>query len=323
MHPPEPVPGSRTKRILESDTAPAQAHAVEVTQTPPEGYLAIGTNGDLAGELPKPRDIRVVFLGTDTIAQTPEGRNSRVRYQRPALEELAASIRQHGVLQPLLVRPIVRKQTPNGTDPNTEASQPVYVVVAGNRRLRAARLAGLESVPCIIRVTDPDEAFILNVVENLQRRQLSGRERVRALVLLGGLTDESGRTFGVREISRRTGLATGTISTWLRIHHRPMLEEALDDERVDIGRAMTLVSAPDEYLPDLIERARSLSQQDLATEVAAVKGAGGVRVDVEIPADERHALAAYQALLLVERAPDTVRRLLVCVQQRVNELMAL
>jgi hypothetical protein len=53
------------------------------------------------------------------------------------------------------------------------------------------------------------EAFVLNVVENLQRRELSGRERVRALLLLAALTDESGRTLGVREISRRTGLATG------------------------------------------------------------------------------------------------------------------
>lgn len=308
--------------MLEAENAVAQAQAVQIaktqpTQTPPRGYPAIGE------ELPRPRDMRVVFLGTETLAPTPEGRNSRVRYHRPALEELAASIRQHGVLQPILVRPIVRRQTRNGTHPNTEASQPLYVVVAGNRRLRAARLAGLESVPCIIRVTDPDEAFILNVVENLQRRELSGRERVRAIVLLAGLTNEPGRTFGVREISRRTGLATGTISTWLRIHRRPMLEEALDEERVDIGRAMTLVSAPDEYLPDLIQRARSLSQQDLATEVAAAKAAGGVRVDVEMPPDERHALAAYQALLLIERAPDSVRRLLVCVQQRVNELMAL
>jgi len=82
------------------------------------------------------------------------------------------------------------------------------------------------------------------------------------------------------------------------------------------------VSAPDQYLPDLIKRAKSLSQQDLATEVAAAKGACAVGVDVEMLADERHALAAYQALLLVERAPESVRRLLVSVQQRVNELMA-
>jgi ParB family chromosome partitioning protein len=195
------------------------------------------------------------------------------------------------------------------------------VVVAGNRRLRAARQAGLTSVPCIVRVTDGDEAFILNVVENLQRRELSGRERVRALLLLSALTDESGRTFGVREISRRTGLATGTISTWLRIHRRPMLEAALEDERVDIGRAMILVSAPDEDLPDLIERARSLSQQDLAGHVAAAKRATCVQEASDVSADERHALAAYQALQLVEHVPEPVRQALICVQQRLNELL--
>jgi ParB family chromosome partitioning protein len=244
----------------------------------------------------------VVLIGIDTIAQTPEASNSRLHYHRSALDELSASIRQHGLLQPILVRPATDEETRNGTRPNGEHPQPAYVVVAGNRRLRAARQTGLASVPCIIRVTDVDEAFILNVVENLQRRELSGREQVRALLLLAALTDESGRRFGVREISRRTGLATGTISTWLRIHRRPMLEAALEDERVDIGRAMILVSAPDEDLPDLIERARSLSQRDLAGEVAAAKRATSVQAASDMSSDERHALAAYRALLLIELA---------------------
>ncbi len=280
---------------------------------------AVQTNETQTAELPQ--DVRVVLVGIEEIAQTPELSNSRLHYHRAALNELAASIRQHGILQPILVRPAADQEACNGTAPNGESPQPAYVVVAGNRRLRAAQQAGLSFVPCIIRVTDADEAFVLNVVENLQRRELSGRERVRALLLLAALTNESGRTFGVREISRRTGFATGTISTWLRIHRRPMIEAALEDERLDIGRAMILVSAPDEDLPDLIERARSLSQQDLAGHVGAVKRRAHVQGTSSMSADERHALSAYQALLLVEHVPEPVRQALVCVQQRLNELL--
>ncbi len=280
---------------------------------------AVQTIGTQTAEVP--HDVCVVLIGIDAIAQTPETSNSRLHYHRPALDELAASIRQHGVLQPILVRPVADQETINETLATSDCPQPGYVVVAGNRRLRAARQAGLASVPCIVRVTDADEAFILNVVENLQRRELSGRERVRVLLLLAALTDESGRTFGVREISRRTGLATGTISTWLRIHRRPMLEAALEDERVDVARAMILVSAPDEHLPDLIARARSLSQKDLAGHVAAARRATCGQGASDMSADQRHALAAYQALLLVEDVPEPVRQALICVQQRLNELL--
>jgi ParB family chromosome partitioning protein len=305
----------------EVDEETTHRQALPMMQPPLGGYStsAVQTSGSETAELP--HDVRVVLIGIDAVAQTPETSSSRLHYHRPALDELAASIRQHGLLQPILVRPAADEETRNDTLRNSDSPQPAYVVVAGNRRLRAARQAGLASVPCIIRVTDADGAFILNVVENLQRRELSGRERVRALLLLAALTDESGRTFGVREISRRTGLATGTISTWLRIHRSPMLEAALEDERVDIGRAMILVSAPDEDLPQLIERARSLSQQDLAGQVGAAKRATCVQGAADMSADERHARAAYQALLLVAHVPEPVRQALVCVQQRLNELL--
>ena len=303
MHPSESVPDSGAKHSLEFDEALGQTQSLRIAQTPAGVCPPTGVYGSLAGEFPTPGDIRIVFSRLTRLRRLLKGATAECATTAQRLKN--SPRRSESTDTPADLGPPCRSGgNPQGTQPNSGPIQPAYVVIAGNRRLHAARLAGLESVPCIIRVTDGDEAFILNVVENLQRRQLSGRERVRALVLLAGLTDESGRTFGVREISRLTGLAAGTISTWLRIHRRPVLEEALDDERVDIGRAMGW--CPRRQIPARPDRARQvLSQQDLATEVAAAKGEVAVRahtqgepqatvVDVGMPADERHALAAYK-----------------------------
>src|SRR5258707_11058752 len=70
---------------------------------------AVQTNGTQTAEVP--HDVCVVLIGIDAIAQTPETSNSRLHYHRPALDELAASIRQHGVLQPILIRPAANPET--------------------------------------------------------------------------------------------------------------------------------------------------------------------------------------------------------------------
>jgi ParB family chromosome partitioning protein len=260
---------------------------------------------------------RAAWLSVEMIAETPSSHDSRRRADDPALEELAASIREHGVLQPLLVRPLPESERPTGDHPN----RPSYVVIAGNRRLRAARLAGLREVPCTIRIADADAAFVLNVVENLQRRELSGRERVYAIALLAGLTDEQQRPLGVREISRRTGLATGTISLWLRLDRRPALRTALESERLDIGRAMKLVLAPEEALPELIERASSVTREQLVREVAAVRRDPRIVADRSAKANYRRALAAENCVKSIDNLEGPVRDVLVRVRQQVDALL--
>jgi len=257
------------------------------------------------------------WLPVELIAETPSAHDSRRRADDPALDELAASIRQHGILQPLLVRPLLESERRPGDHPD----RPSYVVIAGNRRLRAARRVGLHEVPCTIRVADADAAFVLNVVENLQRRELSGRERVHAIALLAGLTDEHQRPLGVREISRRTGLATGTISLWLRLDRRPVLREALESERLDIGRAMKLVMAPEEALPELIERAGTVTREQLVKEVAAVRRDPLVVADRSAKANYRRALAAENCLKSVDSLEGPVRDVLVRLRQQLDTLL--
>jgi ParB family chromosome partitioning protein len=124
---------------------------------------------------------RVAWLALDDVAPSPE--NPRTRFDAEGLAELAASIRAHGVLEPVLVRPLPPPVVPDPAAETTpgafvNASQgPRYVLVAGERRWRAARLAGLTHVPALVRDGLSDEdAVRLALVENLQRRDLDPLE---------------------------------------------------------------------------------------------------------------------------------------------------
>ena len=160
--------------------------------------------------------------------------------------------------------------------PQSLAAVTTYSMDGGLWKQVASELIGLEDARAhrAVKVASDDQAFVLNVVENVQRRELSGRERVRPITLLASLTDDDGRSLGVHEIGRRTGLSAATISQWLRIQTKAALRTAVEDERLDIGRAMRLVSVPEDTLDEMIDRAGTLSQQDLGREVAAIIAPG-------------------------------------------------
>ena len=110
------------------------------------------------------RTERVLKLRVSDIRPNPY--QPRRAFDEEGLRELASSIRRHGILQPLTVRP---------------AGGGKWELVAGERRLRAARMAGLETVPCIRRAADDREAALLALVENLQRRDLHYLEEAAAI----------------------------------------------------------------------------------------------------------------------------------------------
>jgi len=201
------------------------------------------------------------------------------------------------------------------------ATNTAYVVIAGNRRLRAARHAGLRQVSCLIHIADADRAFLLNLIENVQRRELSGSERVRAISILSSPSDERGRPLGVRAISRRTGLAPSTISRWLRIDRQPALRAALEQERLEVGRAMQFIGAPEAQLGDLIERAPKLLQAQLAQEINVLISEPQALAARRAAANKRQAAAAEHALLMIDDAAGSVRTILERIRQRVAELL--
>jgi two-component system KDP operon response regulator KdpE len=183
-----------------------------------------------------------VWLAVDRIDPSPETRNARRVYHRTRLQELADSIREHGILEPILVIPVGER----------------YEVVAGNRRLRAAMLAGLDRIPAIVRA-DPDEPrrLLVNLVENAQRVDLNATERI------GAVRQLAAAGLGVREIARGTGLSAATVSRWIRIAGNEPLLSALEDRRIDLFRAMYLAAIQDQaVLNELIEMAPRYAPED-------------------------------------------------------------
>jgi ParB/RepB/Spo0J family partition protein len=217
--------------------------------------------------------LRAVLLLVSAIEESPEIRNSRRTYDETRLNELAASIRENGVLQPVLVCSI-------GGDR--------YQVIAGNRRLKAAMRAGLERIPAVVKEhADDTTRSIWNLVENIQRVNLSAKDRVEAIRQLASLG------LGVREISRRTGLTPATISKWVRLAEKPSVMEALEAGRIDIFRAMQLAPINDPRQQEmLLTQAPKLSKEDFSTLARQlVSGQGSFSVDDSRLADIDRKLA--------------------------------
>jgi ParB family chromosome partitioning protein len=154
-----------------------------------------------------------------------------------ALQELAASIREHGLIQPLIVT-----QTHDG-----------YQIIAGERRWRAARLAGLQTVPVIVKEASERDKLELALVENLQRADLNPLEEALAyqqLIREFGLTQT--------EIARRVGKSQAAISNALRLLRLPDgVKRALAAGEISEGHARALIPLEDEELQlVVVERIR-------------------------------------------------------------------
>jgi ParB family chromosome partitioning protein len=149
-----------------------------------------------------------------------------------ALEELAASIKSVGVLQPIVVR-----SAPGGR----------YQVIAGERRWQASRIAGLTTIPALARQVSNEQAMEMTIIENLQREDLNPMEQARAYERLGrefGLTQE--------QMSLRTGAERSSIANFLRLLKLPSpVQTMLEKEQISLGHAKALMALPS---PGEIER---------------------------------------------------------------------
>ncbi len=156
----------------------------------------------------------------------PNPRQPRQVFEEAGLRELAASIRRHGILQPLSVR-----RVPDG-----------WELIAGERRLRAARLAGLETVPCIEAAVDDRESALLALVENLQRRDLHYFEEAAAIadyLKQSGVTQE--------EAAAQLGRSPSAVANKLRLLRlSPACREVLLSHGLTERHARCLLRLEDE-----------------------------------------------------------------------------
>ena len=197
---------------------------------------------------------RIAYLSTDAIRPNPY--QPRRSFEESALQELSESIRRYGILQPLTVR-----RASSG-----------YELIAGERRLRAAKLAGLREVPCLLTAAEEESSSVLALIENLQRRDLHYFEEAAAIARLI-------RTYGLsqEQAADKLGKSQSAVANKLRLlrlspecaallrehdlserHARALLRLADETERLAalntiIARGMT-VAQTEEYIENLLKK---------------------------------------------------------------------
>ena len=159
----------------------------------------------------------------------PNRDQPRKEFEEESMAELADSIAQHGILQPLLVRPIFGGG---------------YQIVAGERRWRAARRAGVSEVPVVVRELTDGQVMELALIENLQREDLTPLEEAlgyQTLIETYGMTQD--------EVSKTVGKSRPSVTNALRLLNLPQeVRELLEEKKISAGHARALLSLPDEGL---------------------------------------------------------------------------
>ncbi len=156
-------------------------------------------------------------------AVLPNKDQPRKHFDEVSLKELAESIREHGILQPLVV-------TPRGGEN--------FMLIAGERRWRAAQLAGLQTVPAIVRSAQELEQLEIALVENVQRVDLNPLEQAASIQRL-----HDQFTMGYEDIAKRLGKALPTISNMVRLLQlSPSAQEALKEGRISEGHARAILA---------------------------------------------------------------------------------
>jgi len=210
----------------------------------------------------------------------PNTQQPRKYFNEEALNELADSIRAHGLIQPIIVQPL----------PDN-----LFQLIAGERRWRAAQKAGLMKLPAVVRDSTSDASLEIALIENLQREDLNPIEEAQAyekLIVEFGLTQE--------EVARRVGKNRVTITNMLRLLRLPPeVQQWISEDRLTTGHAKALLSLSD--LSSILDVARKIIQGSYSVRQAEMLvsrlGKGGAQEATETPeAVDPNVKAAIHAL---------------------------
>lgn len=233
---------------------------------------------------------RVLSVGVDTIDPNPK--NPRTFFDPDKIKELEHSISEHGILEPLIV---------------TEKSDGRYELIAGERRLRAARNLGLAKVPVMVRHVDDLERLELSLIENLQRQDLNPVEEAegyRELIEAFGLTQE--------EAARKVGRSRETISNLLSILELPTeIQRACAQGKITLAHARVLLSidnpkSREEVFNDILKKGLTVRE---AQDIAALKRRrkGAAVKDPKLLADEARLRESLNTKVQIEKRGSSGR----------------
>ncbi len=177
----------------------------------------------------------------------PNPKQPRTEFDDDALEELADSISTLGLIQPITVR-----READGT----------YIIISGERRWRASKLAGRNTIPAYIREVDDKELHEMALVENIQRQDLNAME---IAISLQRLIDECGVTQEM--VAQRVGKKRSTVANYLRLMQMcPEVQAALKASLITMGHAKAIAGAPEEMQPSLVRKVTKKELSVRATE---------------------------------------------------------
>jgi len=175
----------------------------------------------------------------------PNPGQPRMTFNQDTIQELAASIKEHGVLQPILVRP----------------SGDLFEIIAGERRWRASKIAGKETIPAIVERFDDATALEIGLIENLQREDLSPLDES---TIYKKMTGELG--YSIRQLASKLGKDKGYVENRLRLASAP------DDVREMVAQRYDTLSAAYELMKiDNVRRRKSLAKQMLAGQLTLLR----------------------------------------------------
>lgn len=234
-----------------------------------EALLKPGSGGGVAAD-----GQSVIKIPVDKVR--PNRHQPRTRFTPDSLAELSESIKVHGLAQPLLV--------------TASAVPGEYELVAGERRLRAARMAGLVDVPCVVRQLTDRERHELSLIENIQREDLNPLEEAESM---RKLMDEVGLT--QEELARRLGKSRSALANRLRLLELPqMLRNALMEGLITEGHARALLGLSDRVQQEELgkrvvqEKLTVRDVEKLVMDWAGAARAGRVKPARRKNADVRH-----------------------------------
>ena len=194
----------------------------------------------------------IAYIPISQISANPD--QPRKDFDEESLKELAQSIEAHGIITPITV--------------NKKGNK--YIIIAGERRYRASKMAGLKEIPAYIRIVTLEETMEMSLIENIQREDLNSIEialSLQALLEQTKLTQE--------ELSKKLGKNRATISNYVRLLKLPAeVQLALRNDKISMGHARTIINIPDEQKQiDIVRQviAKDLSVRQVEAIVASLK----------------------------------------------------